>query len=132
MYPVLNATTPDARYVQYNPQARQSNDLLLRPSTAMHVLVEAVVMTTLGHLTRQGLIAATLLASPLFSQTDPSRTADFNTTSRASDHRDDGFNMGWLGLIGLAGLAGLRRKSSVPVAHTAGDGSAARVYPSKA
>ena len=76
-------------------------------------------------------MAAALLASPLFSQTDPNRPADMSTTSRADDHRD-GFDMGWLGLIGLAGLAGLRRKSSVPVTHTAGEGSAARVYPSKA
>ena len=84
------------------------------------------------HLTRNGLMAAVLLASPLFSQTDPNRPADMSTTSRADDRRDNGFNMGWLGLIGLAGLAGLRRKSSVPVTHTAGDGTAARAYPSNA
>jgi MYXO-CTERM domain-containing protein len=76
-------------------------------------------------------MAATLLAAPLFSQTDPNRPADMTTTAHADNHRDDGFNMGWLGLIGLAGLAGLRRKSSVPVTHNAGDG-AARIYPSKA
>ena len=79
-------------------------------------------------------MAATLLAAPLLSQTDPNRPADMSTTAHADNHRDDGFNVGWLGLIGLAGLAGLaglRRKSSVPVTHTAGDG-AARVYPSKA
>ena len=89
-------------------------------------------MLKFAHLTRNGLMAAALLASPLFSQTDPNRPADLSTTTGANDHRDDGFNPGWLGLIGLAGLAGLRRKSSVPVTHTAGDGSAARVYPSKA
>ena len=92
----------------------------------------SIVMITVGQLTRNGLVAATLLASPLLSQTDSGRPADFSTTSRADDHREDAFDMGWLGLIGLAGLAGLRRKSSVPVTHPDGDGSGARVYPSKA
>ena len=87
-------------------------------------------MLKLIHLTRNGLIAATFLALPAFSQTDPNRQADMTTTSRASVDREGGFDMGWLGLIGLAGLAGLRRKSDVPVTHTSGD--AARVYPSKA
>ena len=88
-------------------------------------------MLKFAHVTRNGLMAAALLATPLLAQTEPNRPADFSSTSRADDHRD-GFNMGWLGLIGLAGLAGLRRKSSVPVTHSANDGSAARVYPSKA
>ena len=92
-------------------------------------------MLTFLQVSRNGLLAAVLVATPLFAQTaDPNRASDFSTTTRAADHRDDGFNMGWLGLLGLAGLAGLRRKTSVPVmtTHTAGDGSAARVYPSKA
>ena len=88
-------------------------------------------MHKLVHLTRNGLMATTLLAVPLFSQSDPNRSADLSTTSRADDRHDDGFDMGWLGLIGLAGLAGLRRKATETVTHTA-DGSAARVYPSKA
>ena len=91
----------------------------------------AVLMPKFTHLTRNGLLAAALFALPLFSQSDPNRPADMSTTTRADDGRD-GFDMGWLGLIGLAGLAGLRQKSSIPVTHTAGDGSAARVYPSKA
>lgn len=93
------------------------------------------VMFNFAEVTRNGLLAAALVATPLFAQTaDPNRPSDFSTTSRAADHRDDGFDMGWLGLLGLAGLAGLRRKESVPVVttHPTGDGSAARVYPSKA
>ena len=88
-------------------------------------------MVKLAHLTRNGVVAATLLASSLFAQSDPNRPADMSTTSRADDGRDNGFDMGWLGLIGLAGLVGLRRKSSEPITRTAGDGNA-RVYPSKA
>lgn len=83
------------------------------------------------HLTRNGLMAATLLAVPVFAQTDPNRPADMSTTSRADNGHDDGFDMGWLGLLGLAGLAGLRHKATETVTHTS-DGSAARVYPSKA
>ena len=87
-------------------------------------------MHTFIHLTRNCLMAATLLAVPVFSQSDPNRAADMSTTSVADDRHDDGFNMGWLGLIGLAGLAGLRRKAPETVTRTS-DGSAARVYPAK-
>ena len=88
-------------------------------------------MHKLVYLTRNCFMAATLLAVPVFAQSDPNRSADMSTTSRADDRQDDGFDMGWLGLIGLAGLAGLRRKAPETIAHTS-DGSAARVYPSKA
>lgn len=74
-------------------------------------------------------IATALIAVPVFSQTD--RPADMSTTARADDRSDDGFNMGWLGLVGLAGLAGMRRKAAAPVTHTTGEGSGARIYPSK-
>ena len=87
-------------------------------------------MLKFTHLTRSGLMAVTLLASPLFSQTDPNGPADMSTTPLAADHRDDGFNLGWLGLLGLVGLAGLLRKSPERVMH-AGEGTGARVYPSK-
>ena len=78
-------------------------------------------------------MAPTLLASPLFSQSEPNRSADMSTASRADDRNEDGSNMGWLGLIGLAGLAGLRRRApdTVDTVTRTGDGGAARVYPSK-
>ena len=88
-------------------------------------------MHNLIYLTRNGLMAATLFAVPVFAQSDPNRPADISTTSRAEDSHNDGFDMGWLGLVGLAGLAGLRRKAPETVTHTS-DGNAARVYPSKA
>ena len=87
-------------------------------------------MSRLTNVTRIAVMSAVSIASPLFAQTDPNRPADMTTTARADDGRD-GFDMGWLGLLGLVGLAGLRRKSSVPVMQ-GGEGTGARVYPSKA
>ena len=89
-------------------------------------------MCKFTNLTRNSLLAATLVTFPLFSQTDPNRPADMSTASRADERHDEGFDTGWLGLVGLAGLAGLRRKSPTVVTHTAGEGSGARVYPSNA
>jgi MYXO-CTERM domain-containing protein len=75
-------------------------------------------MIKLTNLTLNGLMAATLLASPLFSQTDAARSTDTANTMQTNDQRDEGFDMGWLGLIGLAGLAGLRRPTTQPVMRT--------------
>lgn len=128
MYRVFNSVSTrfGSTWVKRGPSKQR---LAARAVNGHARAVQVVVMLKFAHLTRNGLMAVTLLASPLFSQTDPNRPADTSTTVRADEHRD-GFNMGWLGLLGLAGLAGMRRKSSVPVTHTAGD--AARVYPSKA
>jgi MYXO-CTERM domain-containing protein len=41
---------------------------------------------------------------------EPARTTT-ETTTKQDDHRDRGWDLGWLGLLGLLGLAGLLRRS---------------------
>ena len=58
-------------------------------------------------------LAIVPLAGQVSAQTTNDRTGgDTGTAGRTS--RDDGFNMGWLGLIGLAGLGGLMRRNDHP------------------
>ena len=40
-----------------------------------------------------------------------------------ADDRDNGIDMGWIGLIGLAGLMGMKRSSEVRTRTTVGDPS---------
>ena len=59
---------------------------------------------------------AALGAFPVGAQTG---TGEGVATTRTTEvERDNGFDMGWLGLLGLAGLAGLRRREH---GHTVGD-----------
>ncbi len=71
-------------------------------------------MCNFATLIRTGVMAAALLATPLFSQTTPSSTMDpnYRSDTTSSSRNDNGFNFGWLGLIGLAGLAGMKSKST--------------------
>ena len=62
----------------------------------MRLTVSAVAVVTM-----LGLGYVTLAAQP--QRDDPTQTVDVR------NDRDNGFDIGWLGLIGLAGLLGMKR-----------------------
>lgn len=73
------------------------------------------------------LLAFTLVATPALAQqttTNPTVTTNPATTQQTApraEHRDEGFDTGWLGLLGLLGLAGLlgrRRHDHVTTTST--------------
>ncbi|HUQ89167.1 MAG TPA: WGxxGxxG family protein [Vicinamibacterales bacterium] len=47
--------------------------------------------------------------------------SDVRSIDARDDNRDNGFDMGWLGLIGLTGLLGMKRSSDVRTRTTVGD-----------
>ena len=64
-------------------------------------------------LTSSCLIAlAVASAVPAWAQNTTQGGGTGGTTQSASEDRDRGFDLGWLGLIGLVGLVGLKRRDN--------------------
>jgi MYXO-CTERM domain-containing protein len=78
----------------------------------MRTLPKAGALASLATAT---LLAFTMTAhAQTTTNTDPNATTDTRTINGTDDYRNDGPDLGWLGLLGLAGLLGLRRR---PVTH---------------
>ncbi len=65
-------------------------------------------MSNISTLTRNGLMAIAILATPLLAQTnenaqDARRRSEMTTTSQNENHS----YLGWISLLGLVGLAGI-------------------------
>lgn len=59
--------------------------------------------------TTLGLVALVAMLGTGYAMTVEAQPQRDATAVDVRNDRDDGFNMGWLGLIGLAGLLGMKR-----------------------